>query len=98
MSQESLAKYLSEIKLVIIPSLIDPSPSILSEAILNGCNVLCSKNIGWYEYMNDKCVVLNYHDNDEWISKIKLLLDQKIENKNFKINLKFKRKNIRNDK
>ena len=83
MSQKNLAKYLSETKLVIIPSLFDPSPSILSEAVLNGCNILCSKNIGWHEYMDDKCVVLNYHDNDEWISKIKLLLDQKIENKNF---------------
>tara|TARA_B100001250_G_C19809960_1_gene795268 strand:- start:1500 stop:2666 length:1167 start_codon:yes stop_codon:yes gene_type:complete len=83
MSQKNLAKYLSEIKLVIIPSLFDPSPSILSEAVLNGCNVLCSKNIGWHEYINDNCVVLNYHNNDEWINKIKLLLDQKIENKKF---------------
>ena len=83
MNQKDLAKYLSEIKLVIIPSLFDPSPSILSEAVLNGCNILCSKNIGWHDYMDDKCVVINYHDNDEWISKIKFLLDQKIENKKF---------------
>jgi hypothetical protein len=83
MSQKNLAKYLSEIKLVIIPSLFDASPSILSEAVLNGCNVLCSKNIGWHDYINDNCVVLNYHNNDEWINKIKLLLDKKIENKKF---------------
>ena len=83
MSQKKLGKYLSEIKLVIIPSLFDLSPSILSEAVLNGCNVLCSKNIGWHDYINDNCVVLNYHNNDEWINKIKLLLDQNIENKKF---------------
>ena len=83
MSQKELAKYLIEIKLVIIPSLFDPSPSILSEAILNGCNVLCSRNIGWNEYINDNCIVSDYYNNDEWIEKMKYLMDKKLENKRF---------------
>ena len=83
MGQKQLSEYLSDIKLVIIPSLIDPSPSILSEAILNGCNVLCSKNIGWNDYINKDCVINDYNNDDEWVNKIKHLLKKKIENEKF---------------
>ena len=39
------------------------------------------KNIGWNEYLNHNCVVQNYHNDDEWVKKIKYLLKKKIENK-----------------
>ena len=83
MTQKEVASFLSEIKLIVITSYYDCSPSILSEALLNGCNVLSSKNVGWNEMLEKSCVVQNYNDNNEWIEKIDFLLNNKIENKNF---------------
>ena len=92
MTQKEVASFLSEIKLIIITSYYDCSPSILSEALLNGCNVLSSKNVGWNEMLEKSCVVQNYNDNNEWIKKIDFLLNNKIENKNF-INMLYNSKN-----
>ena len=80
-SQKEIAKVLSETKLLIITSYFDSSPSILSEAVLNGCNVLVSKNVGWHEALNTKCVIEDYENNDEWVDKMKYLIDNKVENK-----------------
>ena len=79
-SQKEIAEVLSETKLLIITSYFDSSPSILSEAVLNGCNVLASKNVGWHEVLNTKCVIEDYENKDEWVSKMKYLIDNKVEN------------------
>jgi hypothetical protein len=83
-SQKELSKILSNTKLIIIPSLFDSSPSILSEAILNGCNVLISKNVGWHEMIEKDCVIENFFDDNEWIKKINILVKNKIQNSVFK--------------
>ena len=82
-SQEDIANVLSQSKLVIIPSYFDSSPSVLSEAVLNGCNVLISKNVGWYEQIDEYSVVKNYYDKKEWKEKIDFLLKNKIEHPAF---------------
>jgi glycosyltransferase involved in cell wall biosynthesis len=82
-SQEDIANVLSQSKLVIIPSYFDSSPSVLSEAVLNGCNVLISKNVGWYEQIDEYSVVQNYYDKKEWKEKIDFLLKNKIEHPAF---------------
>jgi hypothetical protein len=74
-SQVSIFKILSQTKLIIIPSYFDSSPSVVSEAIINGANVLVSKNVGWNEYLPKECVVENYFDKDEWIYKANWLLN-----------------------
>ena len=74
-SQVSIFKILSQTKLIIISSYFDSSPSVVSEAIINGSNVLVSKNVGWNEYLPKECVVENYFDKGEWISKANWLLN-----------------------
>jgi len=96
MSQKEIAKILSEIKLLIIPSYFDSSPSILSEAILNGCNVLISKNIGWNEMLEEKCVVQNYQDENEWKNKIEFLLKNKVDYNHFLNKIKNSKKELLN--
>ena len=82
-TQKEIAKILSETKLLIIPSHFDSSPSVMSEAVLNGCNILLSKNVGWNEMMNNKCVVQDFQNHNEWVSKIEYLIDNEIENNDF---------------
>lgn len=82
-TQKEIAEILSETKLLIIPSHFDSSPSIMSEAVLNGCNILLSKNVGWNEMMNKRCVVQDFQNHDEWVSKIEYLIDNEVENNEF---------------
>jgi glycosyltransferase involved in cell wall biosynthesis len=83
MSQKEIAKILSETKLLIISSYFDSSPSVTSEALLNGCNILLSKNVGWHETIDDRCVVKDFQNHDEWVSKIEYLVDNEIKNNQF---------------
>lgn len=76
--QAEIIHLFSQTKLVIIPSYFDSSPSILSEAILSGCNVLVSKNVGWHETLDAASVIDNFYDEQEWISKSQHLLNTKV--------------------
>jgi hypothetical protein len=83
MTQKELAKTLSETKLLIIPSHFDSSPSLMAESVLNGCNILLSKNVGWNETIDERCVVQNFQNHNEWVSKIEYLVDNELENNEF---------------
>ena len=82
-TQKEIAEILSETKLLIIPSHFDSSPSVMSEAVLNGCNILLSKSVGWNETIDERCVVQNFQNHDEWTSKIEYLIKNESENKEF---------------
>jgi hypothetical protein len=83
-TQEEIAKILSNTKLLIITSFFDSSPSVLSESISNGCNVLISKNVGWHELIPETCVISDFDNLDEWISKINFLCNNQIQYKEFR--------------
>ena len=83
MTQKELAKILSETKLLIIPSHFDSSPSVMAEGVLNGCNILLSKNVGWNESMDERCIVQNFQNHNEWVSKIEYLINNEVENNEF---------------
>ena len=83
MTQKELAKILSETKLLIIPSHFDSSPSLMAESVLNGCNILLSKNVGWNETMDERCIVQNFQNHNEWVSKIEYLINNEVENNEF---------------
>ena len=83
MTQKEVAKILSETKLLIIPSHFDSSPSLMAESVLNGCNILLSKNVGWNETIDERCVVQNFQNHNEWVSKIEYLIDNELENNEF---------------
>ncbi len=73
-SQDSVYEIMNNVKLVIIPSFYDSSPGVMTEALLRGCNVLVSKNIGWNEYLAKECVVEEFSDINEWYNKAKFLM------------------------
>jgi hypothetical protein len=79
MTQADIMHHLADTKVLLVPSYFDSSPSVLSEAILNGCNVLVSKNVGWHEVLDERCVVQDYNNKEEWVSKVQYLLNNKID-------------------
>jgi hypothetical protein len=83
MTQAEIMHHLADTKVLIVTSYFDSSPSVISEAILNGCNVLISKNVGWHEALDEKCVVSDYNNIDEWISKITYLHQNKVNYEGF---------------
>ncbi|MBS1774499.1 MAG: hypothetical protein JST82_16700 [Bacteroidetes bacterium] len=76
-TQQDILNILANTRLLIITSYFDSSPSVLSEAVINGCNVLISKNVGWSEMLGNNSVVDDYSNIDEWIQKAGLLLQTK---------------------
>lgn len=83
MTQADIMHHLADTKLLLVTSFFDSSPSVLSEAILNGCNVLVSKNVGWHEVLDERCVVQDYTNKQEWIDKAQYLLNNKIDYSRF---------------
>ncbi len=82
-SQANIMAYLCNAKLLVISSYFDSSPGIMSEAIMCGCNILISKNVGWHEMVDERCVVNDYYNFDEWLDKASFLVHHKIENPDF---------------
>jgi hypothetical protein len=66
---------LKNTKLIIIPSIYDSSPNIFYEAIMCGCNVLVSKNVGVDKNIINDNNILDF-DYNNWESKIKEKLDK----------------------
>lgn len=82
-TQASIMAHLADTKVLLITSYFDSSPSVLSEAILSGCNVLVSKNVGWHDMLDERCVVQNYNDVNEWKEKAAYLMQHKIDYSRF---------------
>lgn len=83
MTQQDIMQHLADTKVLLITSYFDSSPSVLSEAILSGCNVLVSKNVGWHDMLDERCVVQNYNDVNEWKEKAAYLMQHKIDYSRF---------------
>lgn len=65
-----LLKLLRDVKVVVIPSKYDSNPNILIEAVISGCNVVTSKNVGNNENLDSNCIVNDYKNINNWISVI----------------------------
>lgn len=83
MTQQDIMQHLADTKVLLITSYFDSSPSVLSEAILSGCNVLVSKNVGWHDMLDERCVVQHYDDVNEWKEKAAYLMQHKIDYSRF---------------
>ncbi len=79
-SQGEIMMYLRDSKLLLIPSYFDSSPGVMAESIRSGCNVLISQNVGWHTILDERCVVQNFTDNDEWINKASCLTEHYVSN------------------
>lgn len=82
-TQAAIMQHLADTKVLLITSYFDSSPSVLSEAILSGCNVLVSKNVGWHDMLDERCVVQQYDDVNEWKEKAAYLMQHKIDYSRF---------------
>ena len=76
-SNDKINEYYKKSKILLITSFFDSSPNVLNEALNNNCDVITSKNIGSYEYLDDSNIINNYNDKNEWISKIINKLNKK---------------------
>ena len=82
--------YLGKSKVLLYPSLYDSNPNTVNEAILAGCLVLVSNNVGNYEKLPPEFVCTSYNVN-EWKTKAHYLVQNysQISNKNITVsNLK----------
>lgn len=70
---------LNDTKVLICTSYYDASPNVVKEAIVCGCNVLLSKNCGWYEKYPKEFVCEDVYEIDEWKDKLNYLINNDIE-------------------
>lgn len=73
----NLMKLMSKSKIVLCTSYFDASPNLISEAISNGSNILCSNNCGWSEIYNADSVCKDVYNIKEWTNNIFKLLEKK---------------------
>lgn len=77
MKNLQLLELLTNVKVLVVPSRFDSNPNILTEAIVSGCNVVTSRNVGNYENLDKKCIVDNYQNVEDWIEAIKKCSEQR---------------------
>lgn len=65
-----LQKYIAKSKLLLIPSISESGPNVLLEALYQNCQVISSKNIGFFNIINEKLLCNSCYDLDEWTNKI----------------------------
>lgn len=58
--------YYKKSKVLVIPSFYDSNPNTMIEAIVNGCNIVTTDNVGSYEFLEKTQIVKKYHDVLEW--------------------------------
>jgi hypothetical protein len=68
---DKISKYYKKSKILLITSYFDSSPNVLNEALENNCEVITSKNIGTFQYLDESNIIENHNDINEWIQKIK---------------------------
>ena len=61
---------LKNTKILVVPSKFESNPNIFMEAIICGCNVVTSRNVGNSENLENVCIVEKYNDIKEWINTI----------------------------
>ena len=70
---------LNDTKVLICTSYYDASPNVVKEAIICGCNVLMSKNCGWYEKYPKEFVCEDVYEIEEWKDKLNYLINNDVE-------------------
>ena len=70
MTHQECMNLLLQCKIVIMPSLFDASPNLLTEAISSGCYPIVTPNIGNIDNINNMLVVSTLLDIEEWAATI----------------------------
>jgi hypothetical protein len=80
LENKDIMRYLGNSKVCVLTSYYDSNPNILNEADYMGCNIITTENTGIGKFLNDECLVKNYHDVKEWRTKINNSTKQKYDN------------------
>ena len=72
---EELQKYIAKSKLLLVTSYSESGPNVLIEAYLQKCQVLASKNIGLFNYLENFGLCEDVYDIEEWYIKINYILN-----------------------
>ena len=72
---EETQQYLAKSKILLITSFSETGPNTLIEAFSNKCQVLGSNNIGYQRYLCDYQKCNDVYDLEEWLEKIKYLVN-----------------------
>jgi len=63
---------------VLCTSYYDASSNVIKEGIICGCNILMSKNCGWWEKYPKEFVCEDIYDIEEWIQKLEYLIENDV--------------------
>jgi len=69
-SRTTVLNLLCQTKTVVIPSWYDSNPNVANEARMMGCNVVCSVNVGISTFFDQRLVVRNLRNLNEWSKAI----------------------------
>ena len=72
---EEAQKLVAESRLLVCPSYSESGPNVVIEAYLQKTQVVTSKNIGLYNYIEEYGICQDVYDVNEWENKIKYILD-----------------------
>jgi len=68
---EVLQEYMAKSKTFIQTSLFEASSNCMREAMVQGCEIITTKNVGWYSFFDESTNIVNDIKNiDEWVDKI----------------------------
>lgn len=88
---DSILNILNDTKVLICTSYYDASPNVVKEAVICGCNVLLSRNCGWYESYPKEFVCDDVYEIEEWKDKLNYLINNDVE---FSYNIEKERQKI----
>ena len=70
-----LQKFIAKSKLLLVTSYSESGPNVIVEAYLQNCQVLSTKNIGLYNYLQSYAICKDVYNIDEWYYKINYIID-----------------------
>lgn len=85
MDQETLKKFYGSIDLLVVPSHFETFCNVAAEALIHGCSVLVSENVGFAEVLHraglGRMVITNFDDPDLVAAAVKTLATTKLSKK-----------------
>ena len=71
---DKVQQLISQSKIMVVPSYSESGPNVILEALLQKCQVITSKNIGFYNYLNEYNLCQDVYNITEYIYKINYIL------------------------
>ena len=72
---DQVQKYISQSKIIVIPSYSESGPNVAIEALIQHCQVITSSNIGFFNYLNEYNICQDVYDISEYQNKITYIIN-----------------------